>query len=260
MGAENTGTTIRSEKEARNRLVLVDGHRILLEAVSTLLKREQDLEIAGEATNCIDAVAMVEQLSPALVITDIVLPGRSGIELLRYVREARPQARTLVLTAHGSDEYVREALSAGADGYVLKNLGRVDLLQAVRVVLSGQKYLCSKIAAKVVSRLNGTTAESDTCTEPLCMCCRVTRREREVLIHVALGESNKLIARSLGVSVKAIEKYRCSMMRKLTLRNTAEVTRFALNHGMVDAGDPDSACARGPPLFRRSNVGLVSRR
>lgn len=216
-------------------MVLVEDHAILREGLRALLELEPDLEITGEASNGIEAVGMVEQLSPTLVITDIALPGRSGIELIRCLRDVRPNVKILVLTAHGSEEYIRAALNAGADGYVLKDACRADLLQAVRAVLSGQTYLCSSVTAKVVSGyLNGKTQEAqDTSAE------HVTSREREVLTRVALGQSNKLIARSLGVSVKTVEKHRSNLMRKLTLHNTAAVTRFAIQHGMVTAADLD---------------------
>jgi DNA-binding NarL/FixJ family response regulator len=145
--------------------------------------------------------------------------------------------KILVLTAHNSEEYIRAALNAGADGYVLKDATRADLLQAIRAVLSGQTYLCSSVTEKVVSGYLHPKAEEspDSATD------QVTGREREVLTRVALGESNKLIARALGVSVKTIEKHRANLMRKLTLHNTAAVTRFAIRHGMLSAADLDSA-------------------
>ena len=235
MTAEGKPSTPEVGPEARSRLVLVEDHAILREGLRALLELEPDLEIAGEATNGIDAVALVESLSPTLVITDIALPGRSGIELIRCLRDVRSEVKILVLTAHGSEEYIRAALNAGTDGYVLKDASRADLLQAVRAVLSGQTYLCSSVTAKVVSGyLHSKTEEAAQISAE-----HVTSREREVLTRVALGQSNKLIARSLGVSVKTVEKHRSNLMRKLTLHNTAAVTRFAIRHGMVTAADLD---------------------
>jgi two-component system, NarL family, response regulator NreC len=138
-----------------------------------------------------------------------------------------------VLTAHNSEEYIRAALNAGADGYVLKDASRAELLQAVRAILSGQTFLCASVTAKVVSGYLRPKAEDPT----LLSAEHVTEREREVLTQVALGSSNKLIARALGVSVKTVEKHRANLMRKLTLHNTAAVTRFAIRHGMVAATD-----------------------
>jgi DNA-binding NarL/FixJ family response regulator len=226
----NEGVLVRSN------LVLVEDHAILREGLRALLELEPDLRIVGEAANATDAVATIDLVNPGLVITDIALSGGSGIELIGRLRMTRRQLKILVLTAHNSEEYIRAALNAGADGYVLKDATRADLLQAIRAVLSGQTYLCSSVTAKVVSGyLHPKVEESpDSAAE------QVTGREREVLTRVALGESNKIIARALGVSVKTIEKHRANLMRKLTLHNTAAVTRFAIRHGMLSAADLDS--------------------
>jgi two-component system, NarL family, response regulator NreC len=221
--------------DSRSRLVVVEDHAILREGLRALLELEPDLQIAGEASNGIDAVSVVEALKPALLITDIALPRRSGIELIGCLRQMRLELKILVLTAHVSEEYIRAALNAGADGYVLKDASRADLLTAVRAVLGGQTYLCSSVTAKVVSGyLRTKVGDPEVVTVD-----QVTGREREVLTRVALGQSNKLIARALGVSIKTVEKHRANLMRKLTLHNTAAVTRFAIRHGMVTATDLD---------------------
>jgi DNA-binding NarL/FixJ family response regulator len=217
----------------RSRLVLVEDHAILREGLRALLELEQDLRVAGEATNGIDAVPTVESICPDLVITDIALPGRSGIELIGCLRQSLPNLKILVLTAHNSEEYIRAALNAGAHGYVLKDASRAELLLAIRAVLGGQTYLCASVTAKVVTGYLRPKADG----LALSAVELVTEREREVLTRVALGRSNKLIARELAVSVKTVEKHRANLMRKLTLHNTAAVTRFAIRHGMVNAAD-----------------------
>jgi DNA-binding NarL/FixJ family response regulator len=229
----------QSADVAKSRLVLVEDHSILREGLRALLELEPDLQIVGEASNGLDALPQVEALKPALVITDIALPGRSGIELLACLRQQQAHVKVLVLTAHNSEEYIRAALNAGADGFVLKDASRAELLQAIRTVLAGQTYLCASVTAKVV---NGylrpkTDALSLSAVE------LVTEREREVLVRVALGRSNKLIARELDVSVKTVEKHRANLMRKLTLHNTAAVTRFAIRNGMLAAADLETVPA-----------------
>lgn len=224
-------------QDVRARIVVVEDHAILREGLRALLELEPDLHIAGEASNGIDAVPVVESLKPTMLITDIALPRRSGIELIGCLRQMRLELKILVLTAHSSEEYIRAALNAGADGYVLKDASRADLLQAIRAVLEGQTYLCSSVTAKVVSGyLRPKSSNPEVVTVE-----QVTGREREVLTRVALGQSNKVIARSLGVSIKTVEKHRANLMRKLTLHNTAAVTRFAIRHGMVTATDLDAA-------------------
>jgi len=139
-----------------------------------------------------------------------------------------PETRKLVLTAHENEEYVRAALNAGADGYVLKEANSSELMLAIRTVSAGEQFLCKAIATKVLSgylsgdqRPSGTTVQS------------ITGREREVLTQIALGNSNKLIARELGVSPKTVEKHRSNLMRKLQLHNAAAVTTYAIRHGMT---------------------------
>jgi DNA-binding NarL/FixJ family response regulator len=222
-----------SPDTAKSRLVLVEDHAILREGLRALLELEQDLRIAGEAANGIDAVPTIESLKPDLVITDIALPGRSGIELIGCLRQVATASKILVLTAHNSEEYIRAALNAGAHGYVLKDASRAELLLAIRAVLGGQTYLCASVTAKVVTGYLRPKSESLS----LSAVHLVTEREREVLTRVAMGMSNKLIARELDVSVKTVEKHRANLMRKLTLHNTAAVTRFAIKHGMVNAAD-----------------------
>jgi DNA-binding NarL/FixJ family response regulator len=236
VGSESFFASGKREETRANRLVLVEDHAILREGLRALLELEPDLQVVGESTNGIDAVPLVQKLNPSLVITDIALPGRSGIELIGCLRELRTPLKILVLTAHSSEEYIRAALNSGADGYVLKDASRAELLQAIRAVLSGQTYLCASVTAKVVNGyLRPRVADSASNGVE-----HVTEREREVLTRVALGRSNKLIARELSVSVKTVEKHRANLMRKLTLHNTAAVTRFAIRNGMVTAADMET--------------------
>jgi DNA-binding NarL/FixJ family response regulator len=230
---ESNPSAAPGAEEAKSRLVIVEDHAILREGLRALLELEPDLKIVGEATNGTEALPVVQMADPDLVITDIALPGRSGIELIVTLRQMRPQLKTLVLTAHNSEEYIRTALDAGAHGYVLKDASRVELLQAIRTVLAGQTYLSASVTAQVVSGyLRPKPEKLSLATAKL-----VTEREREVLTRVALGRSNKLIARELDLSVKTVEKHRANLMRKLTLHNTAAVTRFAIRNGMLTAAD-----------------------
>jgi DNA-binding NarL/FixJ family response regulator len=224
-------TTLEPNTNRQTRILLVEDHAILREGLCALLELEPDFTIAGHAGDVVEALAAVERLQPALVISDIALPGRSGIELIGELRARFPTMRVLVLTAHNTDEYIRAALNAGAHGYVLKDSGRADLLHAIRVVVAGQQYLCPPVAARIVSGfVSGYDPKRGESPSDL-----VTCRERQVLTRIALGQSNKVIARDLGLSVKTVEKHRSNVMRKLTLHNTAAVTLFALRHGFIEA-------------------------
>src|ERR1700731_1518518 len=157
--------------DSRIRIVLVEDHLILRDGLKALI-----------------------EIEPDLVLTDLELPERSGIELLAHITHLVPKARKLVLTAHNGEEHVRAALQAGADGYVLKDADRDELILAIRTVWAGQQFLCEAVANKVLcSYLSGGASRRDAATGQ-----NITGREREVLTRIALGESNKIIARSLA--------------------------------------------------------------
>jgi DNA-binding NarL/FixJ family response regulator len=216
----------------KTRILLVEDHVILRDGLRALLELEPDLEVVGSVGNVPAALVAVRDLKPQLVLTDIALPGRSGIELIGDLCALEPAMRILVLTAHSTEEYIRAALNAGTHGYVLKDSGRADLLRAIRAVVTGRQYLCATVAAKVVCGfVNASEPKRSASPEEL-----VTGRERQVLTRIASGQSNKLIARELGLSVKTVEKHRANLMRKLTLHNAAAVTLYALRHGFIEAG------------------------
>ncbi len=219
-----------SEPKSRIRLVLVEDHAILREGLRALIEIESDLDVVGEFGRVEDSLECIRDSSPDVVVTDLGLPGRSGIELLGEIRRLSPPTRKLVLTAHENEEYIRAALNAGADGYVLKDAHSCELMQAIRTVSSGQQFLCKAIASKILSGyLSGDRPPQAESAQS------ITGREREVLTRIALGNSNKLIARDLGVSPKTVEKHRSNLMRKLKLHNVAAITMFAIRNGMTSS-------------------------
>ena len=230
MPSERPAAIVPTRATARVRLVLVDDHAILREGLRALLAMESDLEVVGEAANGDDGMRIVEQLQPDVVITDLAMPHGAGIHVISNVRKAAPAARVLVLTVHNSEEYIRASLMAGADGYVLKDSNRADLLQAIRSIVKGQRFLCAPVSAKIVSGYLG-----DGVPRTLASVQQLTDREREILTLIALGNSNKRIALQLILSVKTVEKHRSNFMRKLELHNTAGVTMFAICNGLVSA-------------------------
>lgn len=223
------------------RVLLVEGHAILREGLRALLEIESDMQVIGDCAEAGPALDLCERLRPNLVMTDLTLSGGSGIEFIAELRRRGCTAHVLVLTAHNTEEYIRAALDAGARGYVLKDSGRADLLQAIRSVVAGNQYLCAAVAAKVLSGfVSGREPHRQVSPEGL-----VTGRERQVLTRVALGQSNKSIAREMGLSVKTVEKHRANLMRKLTLHNAAAITLFALRHGFIDPQVAESTSAHG---------------
>ena len=211
----------------RTRIVLVDDHTIVREGLSALIDLENDLEVVGQASSIAEAVVVSQALQPDLIITDISLPGATGVQGIVELRARCAGARLLVLTVHNTEEYIRAALSAGANGYILKDASRAELVQGLRAVMAGQRHLCPRSSARVVRSYLGEQ-------QPIApVVSGVTGREREILAMIASGKSNKRIAITLNRSVKTVEKHRANVMRKLGLHNIADVTRFALQSGLL---------------------------
>jgi DNA-binding NarL/FixJ family response regulator len=233
----------------RTRIVLVEDHAILREGLKALIEIEPDFEIAGDFGAAEECLADIATLQPDLVLTDLALPGSSGFELLAKIKHVVPNARKLVLTAHHSEDYIRAAFMAGADGYVLKDANRAELMLAIRTVSAGQRFLCKGIASKILSGYFSGEAPP----RKVGAVRSITGREREVLTRIALGESNKIIARALELSVKTIEKHRSNLMRKLHLHNAAAITLFAVRNGLT--GDPRFAVHFDAGLQPNMSVG-----
>jgi len=216
-------------KARRLRLLVVDDHQILREGLRALLELQPDMEVVGEASHFEEALAMAVAHKPDVVLTDIGLPGRSGLMLARELRQVCPGSHTVLLTAHSSEEYIRAGLEAQADGYVLKDSGHAELMTAIRSVANGQHFLCKAVAARVLASY-AQGSQRAAVADPL---RQVTSRERQVLTRIAFGHTNKVVARELNLSVKTVEKHRANLMRKLNLHNAADITRFALLHHMM---------------------------
>jgi two-component system, NarL family, response regulator NreC len=224
---------------ARIRVLLVDDHAILRAGLRALLEMQPDLHIVGEAGTFEESINCATRLQPHIVLTDIGLPDRSGLLLIRELRNICPEVRIVLLTAHASEEYICAGLDARAEGYVLKDCSHTELTEAIRAVASGRQFLCKSVASRVpASYLNRGTNKSN--QDPL---HAVTTRERQLLARIAAGCSNKVMAFELNLSVKTVEKHRANLMRKLSLRNAADITRFALNHHLVaqESGEMYSA-------------------
>ena len=228
--------TLRTASAAR--IVLIEDHAILRDGLRALLELEPEMQVVGEASTAAEGARVARNCNPTLIITDLAMPGGLGLRAIDELRSTCPSVRVLVLTAYCTDEYIHAALNAGADGYVLKDASRAELMHAVRVVIAGQKYFSEPVSARLVSSYLRRN-------EPvLAGCPRITERERQVLTRVALGETNKRVAMALRLSIKTIEKHRANLMRKLDLHNTAAVTLFAVRNGMLPAGDAEDARRR----------------
>lgn len=250
--------TAAGDVKRQIRIALVEDHVILREGLRALILMEPDFAIVGEFASAEESLNGIADLQPDLIVTDLGLPGRSGIELLTEIKRILPRTRKLVLTAHDNEEYIRAALNAGADGYVLKDANSAELMQGIRIVSTGQQFLCKAIANKILSGyLSGRVSAEQRAASPSAT-QSITEREREVLTRIALGNSNKLIARQLGLSPKTVEKHRSNLMRKLQLHNAAAITMFAIRNGMTSSAPLNVRPAtRLEPLTSAGSVAAV---
>lgn len=208
-------------------LVLVDDHGLVRTAIRRLLEEEGDFEVVAEAADGRDAIDRVLETHPDLVLMDVGLPGISGVEATRQIKQALPKTRILILSEHDRPNFIKAALKEGASGYVLKTATTEELLTAVRVVLDGKCYLSPDIAHHVVSRLGEPTRGSGSTLDSL------THREREVLQLVAEGMSSKEIAHQLCISMRTVDAHRASLMNKIGSRKAAGLVRWAIREGLV---------------------------
>jgi DNA-binding NarL/FixJ family response regulator len=225
-----SGSNVTEVPRRRTRIVFVESRAILREGLRALIDIEPDLEIAGDFGGAAEGLAGIQRLQPDVVLMDLALPGTSGCEMLAKIKGLAPRARTLVLTAHDGEENIRAALSAGADGYMLKATNRAELVPAIRAVTAGQQFICQDVANRILCRYLSGIGRQRPPKPPR----SITARERQVLGRIALGESSKTIAQDFGLSLRTIEKHRSNLMRKLNLHNAAALTLFAMRAGVAD--------------------------
>jgi len=208
------------------KVLIVDDHAVVRTGLRLILDAEEDIETVGEAGDAREAVFEVRARKPNVILMDVTMPGRSGIEAIPDVLKEAPDAKVLVLSMEDDPKYVRDAFTAGASGYVLKEAADAELVVAVREVAGGGHYVHPPLGA----RLAAADAEAARAAADEVL----SEREREVLRLLALGHTNQEIAKMLYISVRTAETHRAHIMQKLRLGTRAELVRYALAHGMLD--------------------------
>jgi len=206
------------------RIVLVDDHALVRQGFRMILNQEPDLEVVGETGNGQDAVRLVEEVKADIAILDIAMPGMNGVEVTRLLRQNSPQCKVLVLSMHRDAVYVRETLRSGASGYILKDCIDHDLLTAVRAVAAGQSFLSPEVARTVLEDYQQVEDPFDL----------LTAREREVMQMLAEGKVAKEVATALDVSVYTVDAHRGRIMKKLGVKSSTELVRYAMRKGLID--------------------------
>lgn len=213
-------------KENPIRVLLADDHQVLREGLRVLLDSEEDISVIGEAGTGEEAIRLALQLQPDLVVMDLGMPGLSGLDAIRELRRQNPRIRILVLSMHSGREVVIQALRAGCDGYVPKSSAHTNLLQAIRAVYSGERYLHPTAATVVVDELTDRQAKAG-------LLNILSEREKEVLRFTAMGFTSREIGDKLALSPKTVDTYRQRAMDKLNLEHRSDIIRFALQAGLL---------------------------
>jgi DNA-binding NarL/FixJ family response regulator len=208
------------------RVLVADDHAIVRTGIRHVLESEPGFAVVGEASNGAEAIELAQSLQPDVAVLDISMPGASGLQVTQELRRLAPETRVLILSMHDNTEYVLESVRAGAHGYILKDTAATELRGAIHAVRRGESYFSPPIARRLTAVVRGITEEED-------LLGQLTARERQVLVGVAQGRTNREIALELGISHRTVETHRESLMRKLGIRTVAGLTRVALEAGLI---------------------------
>ncbi len=202
------------------RVLVVDDHPMVAEGIQSILESYDDLTVVGSLGDGQAVVDQIDTLAPDVILMDLNMPGMGGLTATEMVLERRPETRILILSMHDSPEYVTTALSHGAMGYVLKDVPTEEIRTAIDTVMCGERYLCTGAEGALEPK---SASISET----------LTNREQMVLLQLAQGQSNKEVARELDISVRTVETHRKNIKRKLGISSTAGLTRYAMEHGVL---------------------------
>jgi DNA-binding NarL/FixJ family response regulator len=211
------------------RVLIADDHQIVREGLRTVLAQEPELAVVGDAASGEEAVAMARALEPDVVLMDLVMPGLGGLEALARIRETCPRSQVVVLTNFASDQAVRDAVAAGAMGYLLKDVLKNELLQAIRNAHEGRPSLHPEAQRHLMRRVTRPTPPRPD--------AELTPRERTVLERLACGQSNKTIAGELGLTEGTVKGYVSAILSKLGLEDRTQAALFAVRHGLAPGNE-----------------------
>ena len=202
------------------RIMIVDDHPMVAEGIQSILESYDDIEVVGTLTNGQEAIDQMSALDPDVVLMDLNMPHMGGLTATEVALEKRPDTRIVILSMHDNPEYIASALSHGAMGYLLKDVPTDEIKQAIDAVMGGERYLCTGAQGSIAPKADGTREA-------------LTEREQTILLQLASGKSNKEVARALDISVRTVETHRKNIKRKLGISSTAGLTRYAMEHGVL---------------------------
>jgi DNA-binding NarL/FixJ family response regulator len=209
------------------KVLLADDHSIVRAGLRRIVEESGDLEVIAEASDGREAIQRVRETSPDVAVIDISMPGLDGLEVISQIRSFYPDLPILVLTMHEEEQYVVRAIGAGAMGYLTKRSAPEQLVEAIRRVYKGRRYLTNEAAESLAVHFAGRTQRAS-------LLDTLSNRELQVLRGLAGGKTNREIADDYGISIKTVDTYRFRLLKKLNLRNNAELTRFAIQNRLID--------------------------
>ncbi len=222
----------QTKSTAKIKVFLVDDQNILRAAFKSLLGRSERIVVVGDSGDARAAIESIALLLPDVVLLDISMPGLSGLDAIRPIREAHPRVRIVMLTHHEGESFVDQAMRAGADGYLSKDSDPTELTLGIEAVYEGRSYLSPKVAGGLVAKMRRGEPIQPSGTSRM---SSLTAREREVFQLLALGKSNKDVARELHISLGTAKKHRENLQRKLDCHSTAELARLAIREGLMQS-------------------------
>lgn len=215
----------------RIRVVIADDHALLRAGIRALLENLGDVEIVAEAGDGREALALVAAHRPDVILSDISMPVLNGLEVAERVGRDFPDVKVIILSMHSSEEYVCQALRAGASGYLLKDADTAELKLAIQAVARGETYLSPAVSKHVIAEYVRRTGDHAGVSDLL------TPRQREILRLIAIGQSTKMIARTLGISVKTVETHRAQLMERLDIHDVPGLVRYAIRSGLIKSDE-----------------------
>jgi DNA-binding NarL/FixJ family response regulator len=208
-------------------ILLVDDHPMIRKGLHDLLSGISDFQIVGEASDGLEALRELELKKPDVLVIDMMMPNLNGLEVLMQTRKISPHTRTIIFSMQSADVYLIEAIRAGAAGYILKDTGPGEIVEAIHTVMGGDRYLSGQLLEKLdANNFRGRNAALD-------LQQTLTMREREIIQMVAEGRSSNQIGNKIGISPRTVEIHRSNLMKKLGLKNQAELILYAIKHGIM---------------------------
>jgi DNA-binding NarL/FixJ family response regulator len=215
------------------KILLVDDHTLVREGFAKMLELESDMNVVGQAASCDEAISQVKKVNPDIILMDIRLPGTTGIEATKIIKEQFPKVEVIILSMYNEDEYIFEAIKAGAGGYVLKDISKEDLIRAIRVVYSGESLIQPALAKKVLKEFSLMAKETEQIQSKSSL-RGLSDRELDVLKLVAEGRSNKEIADLLIIGETTVKAHLRSIFKKLEVNDRAQAVAYAMRKGLVN--------------------------